>query len=70
MTKFLTRGRRTILKVLHILPHLANFLLGVIGAIMVVRIYSLAERNLVLENYLLANEINDYIAAKLEVQND
>lgn len=36
------RGGRTILKVLHILPHLANFLLGVIGAIMVVRIYSLA----------------------------
>lgn len=70
MTKFLTRGRRTILKVLHILLHLANFLLGVIGAIMVVRIYSLAERNLVLENYLLANEVNDYIAAKLEVQND
>lgn len=64
------RSRRTILKVLHILPHLANFLLGVIGAIMIVRIYSLAERNLVLENYLLANEINDYIAAKLEVQND
>lgn len=64
------RGGRTILKVLHILSHLANFLLGVIGAIMVVRIYSLAERNLVLENYLLANEVNDYIAAKLEVQND
>lgn len=64
------RGRLTILKVLHILPHLANFLLGVIGAIMVVRIYSLAERNLVLENYLLANEVKDYIAAKLEVQND
>lgn len=64
------RGRRAILKVLHILPHLANFLLGVIGAIMVVRIYSLAERNLVLENYLLANEVKDYIAAKLEVQND
>lgn len=64
------RGRRTILKVLHILSHLANFLLGVIGAIMVVRIYSLTERNLVLENYLLANEVNDYIAAKLEVQND
>ena len=42
------RGRRTILKVLHILPHLANFFLGVIGAIMVVRIYSLSERNLVL----------------------
>lgn len=70
MTKFLTWGRRTILKVLHILLHLANFLLCVIGAIMVVRIYSLAERNLVLENYLLANEVNDYIAAKLEVQND
>lgn len=70
MAKFLTRGGRTILKVLHILPHLANFLLGVIGAIMVVRIYSLAERNLVLENYLLANEVKDYIAAKLEVQND
>ena len=64
------RSRRTSLKVQHILPHLANFLLGVIGAIMVVRIYSLAERNLVLENYLLANEVNDYIAAKLEVQND
>lgn len=70
MTKFLTRGRHHIPKVLHILPHLANFLLGVIGAIMVVRIYSLAERNLVLENYLLANEVNDYIAAKLEIQND
>lgn len=64
------RGRRTILKVLHILPHLANFILGVIGAIMIVRLYTLAERNLVLENYLLANEINDYAAAKLEVQND
>lgn len=64
------RGRRTILKVLHILPHLANFILGVIGAIMIVRLYCLAERNLVLENYLLANEINDYIAAKLEARND
>lgn len=64
------RGRRTILKVLHILPHLANFILGVIGAIMIVRPYTLAERNLVLENYLLANEINDYIAAKQEARND
>lgn len=64
------RGRRTILKVLHILPHLANFILGVIGAIMIVRLYTLAERNLVLENYLLANEINDYAAAKLEARND
>lgn len=64
------RGRRTILKVLHILPHLANFILGVIGAIMIVRLYTLAERNLVLENYLLANEINDYAAAKLEAHND
>lgn len=64
------RGRRSILKVLHILPHLANFILGVIGAIMIVRLYTLAERNLVLENYLLANEINDYAAAKLEARND
>lgn len=64
------RGRRTILKVLHILPHLANFILGVIGAIMIVRLYCLAEHNLVLENYLLENEINDYAAAKLEARND
>lgn len=64
------RGRRTILKVLHILPHLANFILGVIGAIMIIRLYCLAERNLVLENYLLENETNDYAAAKLEARND
>lgn len=70
MIRFLTRGRAYFHSVIKYLPHLTFVIAGAITAIMIVRIYNLAERNLVLENYLLECEIKDYIAAKLEARHD
>lgn len=53
-----------------ILQKIIMFLAGMIVAYCLANLYHLTSKNLVLENYLLENEINDYIAAKLEQRHE
>ena len=64
------RGRKVLSIIFNLLPRLTLFIAGVVVGLMLVRLYHLTARNLILENFILENEINDYVASKLEVQND
>lgn len=64
------RGRKVLSIIFNLLPRLMLFIAGVVVGLMLVRLYHLTARNLVLENFILENEINDYVANKLEMNND
>ena len=64
------RGRKVLSIIFNLLPRLTLFIAGVIVGLMLVRLYHLTARNLILENFILENEINDYVAGKLEMNND
>lgn len=65
-----TRGRKVLSIIFNLLPRLTLFIAGVVVGLMLVRLYHLTARNLILENFILENEINDYVANKLEMNND
>lgn len=64
------RGIKVLSIIFKLLPRLTLFIAGFVVGLMLVRLYHLTARNLVLENFILENEINDYIANKLEMNND
>ena len=66
----MTKGQSFISLLSKYLPRLISILLGVFLGLMTAKIYFLLSRNLILENYMLECEINDYIATKLEAKND
>lgn len=68
--KIKSRGRKFLSIIFKLLPRLTLFIAGVVVGLMLVRLYHLTARNLVLENFILENEINDYVANKLEMNND
>lgn len=68
--KIKSRGRKFLSIIFNLLPRLTLFIAGVVVGLMLVRLYHLTARNLVLENFILENEINDYVANKLEMNND
>ncbi len=57
-------------KLRKIIYPVSMFVCGVIVALGLLNLYHLASKNLVLENWLLEQEIRDYITAKREAIND